>query len=122
MTDAKPSARVREHRRVYEGRVLSLDVDEVSEPGGVEGTREVVRQSGSVAALPVLARRSDRARRQYRYAVDDFVWELPAGRRDHGETPEAGARRELEEEVGLRAGFTRAAARRSGRPRASATR
>ena len=95
---------MRQHRRVYEGRVVSLDVDEVSEPGGVEGTREVVRQSGSVAALPVLADGRIVLVRQYRYAVDDFVWELPAGRRDAGETPEAGARRELEEEVGLRAG------------------
>ena len=76
----------------------------MSEPGGVEGTREVVRQSGSVAALPVLADGRVVLVRQYRYAVDDYVWELPAGRRDPGETPEAGARRELEEEVGLRAG------------------
>ncbi len=104
MTEATPSARVRDHRRVYEGRVVSLDVDQVSEPGGVEGTREVVRQSGSVAALPVLADGRVVLVRQYRYAVDDFVWELPAGRRDPGETPEAGALRELEEEVGLRAG------------------
>jgi ADP-ribose pyrophosphatase len=84
--------------------VVSLDVDEVSEPGGVEGTREVVRQPGSVAALPVLADGRIVLVRQYRYAVDAFVWELPAGRRDPGETPEAGARRELEEEIGFRAG------------------
>jgi ADP-ribose pyrophosphatase len=99
-----PNARVLRHRRVYDGRVISLDVDEVSEPGGVRGTREVVRQSGSVAALPVLADGRVVLVRQYRYAVDARVWELPAGRRDPGETPEAGARRELEEEVGLRAG------------------
>jgi ADP-ribose pyrophosphatase len=104
MPDPKASARVLQHRRVYEGRVLSLDVDEVSEPGGVQGTREVVRQSGSVAALPVLADGRIVLVRQYRYAVDDLVWELPAGRRDPDETPEAGTRRELEEEVGLRAG------------------
>jgi ADP-ribose pyrophosphatase len=95
---------VLQHRRVYEGRVLSLDVDEVSEPGDVRGTREVVRQPGSVAALPVLADGRIVLVRQYRYAVSDFVWELPAGRRDPGESPQAGARRELEEEVGLRAG------------------
>ena len=65
--------------------------------------REVVRQRGSVAALPVLADGRVVLVRQYRYAVDAFVWELPAGRRDPGETPEEGARRELEEEVGLRA-------------------
>lgn len=95
--------RVRSRRRVYEGRVLSLDVDEVEEPGDVRATREVVRHLGSVAALPV----QDDGRmvlvRQYRYAVDALVWELPAGRLDPGETVEAAARRELEEEVGLRA-------------------
>jgi ADP-ribose pyrophosphatase len=100
----KPTARVLEHDRVYSGKVVDLDVDEVEEPGGIRGTREVVRQRGSVAALPV----HDDGRlvlvRQYRYAVDDVVWELPAGRQDSGETPAEGARRELEEEVGLRAG------------------
>jgi ADP-ribose pyrophosphatase len=90
-------------RRVYEGRVLSIDVDDVEEPGGVVAVREVVRHRGSVAALPV----HDDGRivlvRQYRYPVDEAVWELPAGRLDGGETPFEGARRELEEEVGLRA-------------------
>lgn len=90
-------------RRVYEGKVLSLDVDDVEEPGGVRAVREVVRHRGSVAALAV----HDDGRvvlvRQYRYPVDQEVWELPAGRIDHDETAEEGARRELEEEVGLRA-------------------
>jgi ADP-ribose pyrophosphatase len=102
VSDEKPKAQVLKHDRIYAGRVLDLDVDEVEEPGGVRAPREVVRQRGSVAALPV----SDDGRivlvRQYRYAVDDHVWELPAGRIDPGETPAEGARRELEEEVGLR--------------------
>lgn len=89
--------------RVYEGKVLSLDLDEVEEPGGVRATREVVRHRGSVAALAV----HDDGRvvliRQYRYPVDEAVWELPAGRLDPGETALEGARRELEEETGLRA-------------------
>jgi ADP-ribose pyrophosphatase len=90
-------------RRVYEGHVLSLDVDEVEEPGGVRATREVVRHRGSVATLAV----HDDGRvvliRQYRYPVDQPVWELPAGRIDPGESALEGARRELEEETGLRA-------------------
>jgi ADP-ribose pyrophosphatase len=94
-------ARVMSRRRVYEGKVLALDVDLVEEPGGVRAVREVVRHRGSVAVLPV----HDDGRvvlvRQYRYAVDAKVWELPAGRLDPGETAEEGARRELEEEVGL---------------------
>jgi ADP-ribose pyrophosphatase len=99
---AARSARVLATRRVYEGKVLSLDVDEVEEPGDVRAVREVVRHRGSVAVLPV----KDDGRlvlvRQYRYAVDALVWEVPAGRLDPGESPEEGARRELEEEVGLR--------------------
>ena len=75
------------HRRIYDGKVLALDVDEVQEPEDVRATREVVRHRGSVAALPV----QDDGRvvliRQYRYAVDERVWEIPAGRLDPGETP-----------------------------------
>jgi ADP-ribose pyrophosphatase len=90
-------------RRVYAGKVLSLDVDEVEEPGGVRTTREVVRHSGSVAVVAV----QDDGRvvlvRQYRYPVDDRLWELPAGRLDPGESPEQAAQRELQEEIGHRA-------------------
>ena len=107
MSDEKTGggARVLRRERVYSGKVLDLDVDQVEEPGGVLGRREVVRQRGSVAALPVHDDGRVTLVRQYRYAVDALVWELPAGRRDRGETPEEGARRELEEEVGLRARF-----------------
>ena len=96
-------ARVLSSRRVYSGRVLALDVDELEEPGGIRATREVVRHRGSVVVLAV----DDQERlvlvRQYRYPVDDAIWEIPAGRHDPGETAEEGARRELEEEVGVRA-------------------
>jgi ADP-ribose diphosphatase len=103
MSQPSASARVHGHQRLYSGHVIDLDVDDVLEPSGVRARREVVRQRGSVAALPVHADGRVVLVRQYRYAVDATVWELPAGRRDPGETPEAGARRELEEETGLRA-------------------
>lgn len=98
-----PRARVLGHRNAYDGRVLALHVDEVEEPGGVRATREVVRHRGSVAMLAVSADDRVVLVRQYRYAVDEALWELPAGRLDAGETPEQGARRELLEEVGLEA-------------------
>jgi ADP-ribose pyrophosphatase len=94
--------RVVSSRRVYDGRVVQLDVDEVDEPGGVRATREVVRHQGSVAVLPVHADGRIVLVRQYRYPVDREVWEIPAGRRDPGEEPLDAARRELEEEAGLR--------------------
>jgi ADP-ribose pyrophosphatase len=96
-------ARVTGHRTAYDGRVLALHVDEVEEPGGVRATREVVRHRGSVAMLAVSEDDRIVLVRQYRYAVDEALWELPAGRLDAGETPETGARRELLEEVGLEA-------------------
>jgi len=90
-------------RRVYDGKVLALDVDEVLEPGDVRTTREVVRHRGSVAALPVTEDGAVILVRQYRYAVGQALWELPAGRLDGSETPEAGVQRELREEIGHRA-------------------
>jgi ADP-ribose pyrophosphatase len=90
-------------RRIYAGKVLDLDVDEVVEPGDVRATREVVRHTGSVAVLTVDAGGRIALVRQYRYAVDEALWELPAGRIDAGETPEQAAGRELEEEAGIRA-------------------
>jgi ADP-ribose pyrophosphatase len=102
-SDEISTARVLRHERRYDGRILQLDIDDVEEPGGVRARREVVRQRGSVALLPVHHDGRVTLVRQYRYAVDARVWELPAGRLDPGETPEEAARRELEEEVGLRA-------------------
>ena len=90
-------------RRVYEGKVLSLDLDEVEEPGGVTATREVVRHRGSVAALPVTSDGKALLVRQYRYPVDASIWELPAGRLEEGEEPEPAIQRELREEIGRRA-------------------
>ena len=90
-------------RRIYDGALVKLDVDEVEEPGGVRATREVIRHPGSVAALPV---RDDGAIilvRQYRYAVGEHLWELPAGKLDGDEAPEDGIQRELREEIGQRA-------------------
>ena len=91
-------------RRVYAGKVLSLDLDEVEEPGGVHTRREVVRHSGSVAILALQDDGKIVLVRQYRYPVDAFVWELPAGRLDDGESPEQAAQRELQEEIGFKAG------------------
>ena len=90
-------------RSIYRGKVLTLELDDVVEPGGVRARREVVRHSGSVA---VVARGGDGTIflvRQYRYPVDASLWELPAGRLDAGETPEEAAQRELQEEIGYRA-------------------
>jgi len=89
-----------ERRVIYRGRVLSLSVDRVREPGTGEVVREVVRHSGAAVVVPLADDRRLVLVRQYRYAVDEFLWEVPAGHIDPGEAPEQTARRELVEETG----------------------
>jgi len=94
--------------RKYTGRIINLDLDRVRFPDGSEGELEMIRHPGASAVVPFL---SDPAGddpqvlliRQYRYAAEGFVYEIPAGRLDAGESPEACARRELREETGCTA-------------------
>jgi ADP-ribose pyrophosphatase len=90
--------------------VVTLDVDRVRFPDGSTGELEIVRHRGAVAVLP-LAGSLDEPNpeivllKQYRYAVEGDLYEIPAGGRDEAdESWEACARRELEEETGLRSG------------------
>ncbi|MEP6507091.1 MAG: NUDIX hydrolase [Gemmatimonadales bacterium] len=95
-------------RRVYTGRVVSLDVDTVRFPNGVTGELEMIRHSGASAVVPVLEVPGEPTKvlliRQYRYAAEGFLYEIPAGRLEPGETPENCAKRELQEETGYSAG------------------
>jgi ADP-ribose pyrophosphatase len=90
-------------KRVFDGKLIKVDVDEVEEPGGVRATREVIRHAGSVAALAIDDDGKIILVRQFRYAVREALWELPAGKRDGDESPEDGIQRELREEIGCRA-------------------
>ena len=97
-------------RSVYKGRVFEVMLDRVRFPDGSEGELEMIRHSGAAAVLPLLAPDEWEGTgagvillKQYRYAADGFIWEVPAGKLDAGESPEACAHRELEEEAGLRA-------------------
>lgn len=93
--------------RAYSGRVISLDVDEVRFPDGSIGSLEMIRHPGASAVVPLLDSESDDPMvlliRQYRYAADGYLYEIPAGRLDAGESPLECAHRELAEETGYRA-------------------
>jgi ADP-ribose pyrophosphatase len=87
--------------QVFKGKVFSIDRDRVRMPNGRTVTVDVVRHSRSVVLVPVPRPGTVILVRQYRYAVNAFLWELPAGSVDEGESPEEAARRECHEEIGL---------------------
>ena len=96
-------------QRLHSGRILTLDLDTVQFPDGSTGTLEMIRHPGASAVLPFLDDSSAADPRvllirQFRHAADGYIWEIPAGRLERGESPEQCARRELTEETGMVAG------------------
>jgi len=95
-------------RRVYDGRVIDLDVDTVRFPNGTVGELEMIRHPGASAVVPFLSEPTAEDPqvlliRQYRYAAEQYLYEVPAGRLDPGESPLQAAKRELTEETGYKA-------------------
>jgi ADP-ribose pyrophosphatase len=109
MTKSSPSktkARVLSSVEAYRGPAFWVTTDQVLEPTGVRGRRDIVRHTGSVVILAVDESQSEPRVllvRQYRHAAEQFLWELCAGRMDKGESELAAAKRELLEETGYTA-------------------
>jgi ADP-ribose pyrophosphatase len=102
----KQAVRVLKKRVVFRGPVFYVTSEQVEEPGGVRVRRDVIRHPGSVVILAVDDTRLEPRvllERQYRYAAQQRLWELPAGRIDEGESELAAAKRELREETGFSA-------------------
>ena len=90
----------------YRGPAFWVTTDQVLEPSGVRGRRDIVRHTGSVVILVVDESHSEPRVllvRQYRHAAQQYLWELCAGRMDKGENELAAAKRELIEETGYTA-------------------
>jgi ADP-ribose pyrophosphatase len=102
MSEALPE--LKHSDRIYQGRVFSVTVDEVRYADGRVVKMDCVRHRGSVVLLPMTAPDRILLVRQYRYVVNRWLWELPAGTLEPNETLEAAALRECHEEVGKIAG------------------
>ena len=94
--------------RLYEGKIIRLDLDRIRFPDGSEGEMAVVRHPGASAIVPFLSDPNGQdpdllLLRQYRYAGGGYLYEIPAGRLDPGESPIDCAHRELREETGCTA-------------------
>ncbi len=88
----------------YKGKVFDLIVDQIEYPSGNKSVREVASHPGGAVIVPVLPDNRIILVRQFRYPIQQFIYELPAGKLNPGEDPAYCARRELEEETGYTAG------------------
>jgi ADP-ribose pyrophosphatase len=93
---------------IYQGRVVDLSLDRVRLPNGNVTDLEMIRHPGAAVALPLDTGQDGIEYallvRQYRYAADGWLLEVPGGKLDGPEPPETCARREIEEEIGFEAG------------------
>ena len=87
---------------VYDGKIITVRRDEVELANGRKSFREVVEHSGGVV---IVALKGDSILfvKQFRYPIKEVITELPAGKLEKGEDPDAACERELEEETGYRA-------------------
>ncbi len=91
-------------KQIYSGKVLKLDLDTIALPNGRTTELEILRHPGASAVVPLKEDGSVVLIRQLRHAAGGFIYEIPAGKLDPKEDPKDCAARELEEEVGYRAG------------------
>jgi ADP-ribose pyrophosphatase len=89
--------------KVYSGKVFDVYLDKIRE-NEVEYERDIVRHHGSAVIVPVFPDKTVALVKQYRHAAEKYLLEIPAGSLEKDENPEIGARRELEEEIGVVAG------------------
>ena len=86
---------------IYNGKIIKLYNDDVICPNGIKTTREYIVHPGGVCILPIIGEYVLLIK-QFRYAYRKELYELPAGKLEKGEAPLEAAKRELEEETGVR--------------------
>jgi 8-oxo-dGTP pyrophosphatase MutT (NUDIX family) len=87
----------------HTGRVIQVSTERLRYANGREYDIDYVRHPGAAAVVAVDSSRRVCLVRQYRHGIQDFLWEIPAGKLDAGEAPSVCAVRELQEETGVQA-------------------
>jgi ADP-ribose pyrophosphatase len=94
-------ARILKREPIFQGRVIDVALETVAMPSAHEVQLEIIRHPGGAATIALDEQDRVCLLRQFRHAADAWLWELPAGKIDPGETPLSTATRELAEEAGL---------------------
>lgn len=93
-------AEIIKSEKLYAGRVFDVFKDTIKE-GENEYTLEIITHGGSIVIVPVFGDNRVALVKQYRHPARDYLFEIPAGTLEKGEDQETGAKRELEEEIGV---------------------
>ena len=88
-------------KKIYDGKIISLSVVSTTLPNNAEVDLEIIDHPGGAAVVAVDDKNQICLLKQYRYAFDEWLWELPAGKIDDCEPPQQTAIRELTEEAGV---------------------
>ncbi len=99
------SVTVRKKELIYEGRIFKLMKEEVILDNGIETQLDIIRHPGAAAIVPAYGYDKIILIKQYRHAIGEYIWEIPAGTFNADEDPLECAKRELLEETGYRAEF-----------------
>jgi ADP-ribose pyrophosphatase len=102
--EKRPGYVKEESKEIFDGRIITVRLDRIRFDDGQEMEMELVSHPGAAAVVPLLDNGRVVLIRQYRYTVDKYIWEIPAGRFNDREDSLSCAAREMEEEVGYRAG------------------
>lgn len=87
-------------KKIYDGKIIKVQIDDVTLPNGKAAKRELVKHPGAVAIIPITKENKIVFVEQYRKPLEKSLIEIPAGKLEKGEKPEITALRELEEETG----------------------
>ena len=99
----KTISTIHSSEEIYQGRQFSIFKERITLPHNVDAEMVFVRHPGSAVIVPLFEDQTIGVIKQFRHAINDYIYEIPAGTMDSGESPEQCARRELEEETGYAA-------------------
>ncbi|MCK5161806.1 MAG: NUDIX hydrolase [Candidatus Aureabacteria bacterium] len=87
-------------KKIYKGKIFSLECAKVKIKNGRTAERDIIRHGGAVAIVPFTKSKKILLTKQFRFAINKIVYEIPAGRLEKNETPLSCAKREMMEETG----------------------